>query len=513
MPTTVGLVACSKAKANRAMAAAQLYTSLLFRRATDYCRRHDDRWFILSARHGLVAPEQVLEPYDDTLAGRKPAERQAWAGRVVAELQRRGLGHAKFFLHAGRQYAGVLLNKLDCEWPLAGLAIGAQLAWYRRRAQMTDVLRVRALEVLQGGRPLYAFAVDGRLLHRFAAVSRVGRTAAGAVRGYQRPEILAHVAQIRAYLETDGALLPNCVVLAFDRPVRFRATGGGGPTRVGELMIPLAEDEAAKVAWVVDGQQRAAAVRAMARDGFPVWVTAFVARDAQEQRAQFLLVNYTRPLPRGLVHELLPGMDALLPPRLARKRFPAQLLDRLNRDADSPLRGRIRTATTPAGLIPDRAVLAVLTNSLADGVLRSFRATPCRAPDVEAILAVMKDYWRAVAAVFPEAWERPPRLSRLTHGAGIVALGFVLEEIAEQCRAPGLPTYTRFVTELSRLAPFCHWTPESGDWDLGGVRRRWNEFQNTPRDTRLLADLLCRAYRQVARDAEAGGSRACGWSQ
>src|SRR5262249_18523839 len=128
-------------------------------------------------------------------------------------------------------------------------------------------------------------------------------------------------------------------------------------------------------------------------------------------------------------------------------------------------------------------------------------------------LAVMKAYWGAVAAVFPEAWGRPPRLSRLTHGAGFVALGFVLEEIVELFPGPGLPTEDRFVRELSRLAPFCHWTPESGDWDLGGVRRRWNEFQNTPRDTRLLADLVCQAYRQVAREAEAGGSRVCGWNK
>jgi DGQHR domain-containing protein len=402
----------------------------------------------------------------------------------------------------------VLIDKLDSELPLAGLGVGRQLAWYGRRTMTRDVLRVPALEVRQGGRPLYAFAVDGKVLHRFAAVSRVGRTPDGTLRGYQRPEVLSHVAQIRAYLEAAAAILPNALVLAFDRGILFKPTGRvGGYAHTGELTIPLAEEERAKVAWVVDGQQRAAALRELTREGFPVWVTAFVARDVGEQREQFLLVNNTRPLPRGLVYELLPETDALLPERLARQRFPAYLLDCLNRDEDSPLRGRVRTATTPDGAIKDTSVLAVLTNSLTDGVLYPFRGGPGRDPDVEGMLAVLKDFWAAVAAVFPQAWALPPRQSRLTHGAGFVALGFVMDDIAEQFRREGPPGRARFEQELSRLRPYCHWTAEAGDWDLGGARRRWHDFQNTPRDTRLLANFLCRTYRRLARGEDADRPR------
>src|SRR5947209_6085596 len=105
MVLTVGLVACSKRKAAGPRPAAELYTSPLFRKAAAYCRRHYDRWFILSALHGLVEPGTVLAPYDRTLLKMPQAERQAWAGRVVADLEGRGLRHAKFFVHAGRLYA------------------------------------------------------------------------------------------------------------------------------------------------------------------------------------------------------------------------------------------------------------------------------------------------------------------------------------------------------------------------------------------------------------------------
>src|SRR3954470_11026517 len=106
MALTVGLVACSKTKA------AEPYTSPLFRKAAAYCRRHYDRWFVLSALHGLVEPGEVIAPYEQSLAGSPRAEREAWADRVVARLEALGLLGARFFLHAGRAYAEALAGKL-----------------------------------------------------------------------------------------------------------------------------------------------------------------------------------------------------------------------------------------------------------------------------------------------------------------------------------------------------------------------------------------------------------------
>jgi hypothetical protein len=130
----VGLVACSKRKASGPRRACELYCSPLFRKAADYCRRHYDAWFILSALHGLVEPDRVIAPYDHTLAGKTRAEKSEWAEGVAAELQRRGLKGARFCLHAGRAYAAPLSGLLlDCELPLAGLSVGEQLAWYSRQ--------------------------------------------------------------------------------------------------------------------------------------------------------------------------------------------------------------------------------------------------------------------------------------------------------------------------------------------------------------------------------------------
>ena len=68
-----------------------------------------------------------------------------------------------------------------------------------------------------------------------------------------------------------------------------------------------ADDE--KPAWLVDGQQRSAAIRDADLAEFPVAAVGFIAHGEAEQRSQFILVNNTKPLPKGLIHELLPDTD------------------------------------------------------------------------------------------------------------------------------------------------------------------------------------------------------------
>src|SRR5580704_16232908 len=126
---------------------------------------------------------------------------------------------------------------------------------------MTEVMRLPALEVLQGeGRVLYSFAVDGKKLPSFAAVSRIRRDGDAEVEGYQRPEVLSHINSIRRYLESGAPMIPNALVIAFDKRVRFEPQSGApsaDDVRPGTLHIPVCEDPADedKPGWIVDGQQ------------------------------------------------------------------------------------------------------------------------------------------------------------------------------------------------------------------------------------------------------------------
>jgi hypothetical protein len=85
----IGLVGCAKSKVGRPAAARDHYTSALFRGRRSFVESGCDRWFILSAEHGLVEPTQQLAPYDTTLTKASDAQRRAWSQRVLDALQDR----------------------------------------------------------------------------------------------------------------------------------------------------------------------------------------------------------------------------------------------------------------------------------------------------------------------------------------------------------------------------------------------------------------------------------------
>jgi DGQHR domain-containing protein len=390
-------------------------------------------------------------------------------------------------------------------------------------------LELPAIAIRQGSkRELYAFAVEGKQLHDFAQVSRLGRDESEKIAGYQRPEVLSHIAEIRNYLESEEPMLPNAIVVAFDSRVHFRPLKGqresDGP-RHGHLIIKT-ETEALvdKPGWIVDGQQRAAAIRDARMGKFPVFVTGFITDSVAEQREQFILVNSTKPLPKGLIYELLPGTDVQLASHLERRRFPAYLLERLNYDSRSPLHLAIQTPTNPfqdftprnnrgfqnkaqkapavagkvkvQGFVKDNSILRMLENSLRDGALYRCRLQADGEMDIDRILKLLFNFWQAVATVFEDAWGKTPARSRLTHGVGIVSMGHLMDAISDRYRTKAIPSQQEFEADLLPLKPFCSWT--DGYWDFGPVdKRKWDQLQNTSKDIQLVANHLLVQYKRL----------------
>lgn len=371
-----------------------------------------------------------------------------------------------------------------------------------KRKPKDKQLVVPAIEIVQGqGRRVFAFPVDGKLLPSFASVTRIARSPKDGVTGYQRPEVLSHINQIRKYLESSNPMLPNAIVVAFDRSVRFQSMPAhlsAQHGRLGSLLIPIRPDGQPTVGLIVDGQQRSAALREADISRFPVFVVGFIAEDETEQREQFLLVNSTKPLPKGLLYELLPSIDAPLPEALARRRFPAALLERLNHDADSPLCSMISTPTAPKGVVKDNSILRMLENSLTDGALFRFRTNAGDGGDIDAMLSILKHYWEAVRQVFPNAWGLPPKRSRLMHGAGILSLGFVMDAISDTHRKTRIPTTLQFRNGLRVIADDCRWT--DGFWEFAKNHHvKWCDLQNTASHIQAVTDFLLASYRSRQR--------------
>jgi len=98
--------------------------------------------------------------------------------------------------------------------------------------------------------------------------------------------------------------------------------------------------------------------------------------------------------------------------------------------------------------------------------------------------------------VFHAAWGRPPRESRLMHGAGIISLGFLMDAIADRHRTKRIVDHDTFAKDLEPLREECRWT--DGFWDFGpGAQRKWNEVQNTTRDIQVLSNHLLLRYKAL----------------
>jgi hypothetical protein len=136
----IGLVGCVKQKADIPQPAATLYTSTLFKGRVRYVERSCDRWFVLSALHGLVEPTAILEAYDESLDRASRDRRRQWSQQVLGQL-RVTLGNLstyEFEIHAGAPYrdyglaGGLSATGAKVTVPAAGLVFGRQLAFYSK---------------------------------------------------------------------------------------------------------------------------------------------------------------------------------------------------------------------------------------------------------------------------------------------------------------------------------------------------------------------------------------------
>lgn len=359
---------------------------------------------------------------------------------------------------------------------------------------MVRKVKIPAIKYIQNGKKLYSMVVDGKEISKIASVTRVSRDQYELF-GYQRPEIVNHISEIREYLESPTAMLPNSIVIAFDNRVIFKPRGGSRAKRghvvPGILEIPVIEERGMRSGWIVDGQQRTAALREADLKSFPVSVIGFITNKTNEQKEQFILVNSTKPLNKDLIYELLPGVDTKLNNTLTKKIGPATIADMLNNESDSPFYGKIKRPTNPNGVISFNSVLKMLENSLNDGLLFEF-SDLSKEKNLRTIKKILFSYWGAVAEVFPDAWSKIPRLSRLTHGTGLAAIGFLMDAVYAKINFKDRDAKEQIINELESLIPLCHWT--DGSWDFGSEIREWNSIQNIQRDMELLTNYIIHSY-------------------
>lgn len=350
-----------------------------------------------------------------------------------------------------------------------------------------DKIKFLAIRAQQSpNHTVISFAASAEELLRFASIERIGRDSDGHLSGFQRPQIAAHIREIRDYLEKTEAVLPNPIVVAFTNGISIEPLEGN----VCRVSIELSEDSLPGL--VVDGQQRLSALSQIEHKDFQVFVSALICKDDAELRRQFVLINNTKPLPKSLIYELLPTVGGL-PPRLEGRTFAADLTARLNYDSESSLKGLIHQHTNPNGFIADTSIQRVVMNSINDGMMREF----IRENDGgERCFLLISEFYRAVQKVFANEWNgHTPKTSRLVHGAGIVSLGYVMEILA---LLDGARNWEDFAKGLGCLSGRTAWT--QGEWTLAeNDVRHWKAIQNINKDIVSLTHYLTSIVRSDLR--------------
>lgn len=126
----IAFIACSKRKRRVPGKAREVYQGSLFKKALAYCEARFDKTFILSAKYGLIEPDDFISPYEQTLNRMSQADRKAWVIKVKEQLlEKQIVGFFWFF--TGERYSEFFMG----EKPLRGLSLGRQLQWFNLQSQ------------------------------------------------------------------------------------------------------------------------------------------------------------------------------------------------------------------------------------------------------------------------------------------------------------------------------------------------------------------------------------------
>jgi hypothetical protein len=135
MRLRIGLVACCGQKLKGSHRAADIYQSALFKKSRAWAEKNCDTWAILSAKHGVLWPDDVVENYDVTLNDMPADKREAWSKMVRDQLAR--FSEDRFAVLAGKRYCE-WTEGFDVERPMAGMGIGQQLQWLTEEVSTDD---------------------------------------------------------------------------------------------------------------------------------------------------------------------------------------------------------------------------------------------------------------------------------------------------------------------------------------------------------------------------------------
>lgn len=299
-------------------------------------------------------------------------------------------------------------------------------------------------------------------------------------RAFQRQLSQAKVRAIRNFYETAVSQppIPGTVLLFTPQTLRFEAwTDGSG---VGRLQEP------AEKFLIIDGQHRLAALEFYRRDrpeesrGLSVPCVIFDGRSEDFATEMFVIINSTPTrINKSHLVDLYERVSWAEPDR----RFSAQIVERLYREPDSPLRYRVNRLGGRSR--QEKWILqAELFNEVHRWVRRSWKRIEADGADArgaERFYGVIRDFLRAAASAWGEAWGSSAFMATKP-----VALKAQIRVCADLAAEEAEPAEGRLERWRQRLAP---WSEQVRAFRNEGFYERFPAKGQVERVARLHRDL------------------------
>ena len=127
-------ISCTKKKQEHPCKAKEMYqASQWFRGGWKYAESlHPDEIYILSAKYGLLKPDDIISPYEQTLNAAKDAQIRKWSIMVAGQIQKAGINRSqKAIFLCGKNYRKYIKNLFkNHSAPCSHMGIGKQMQFF-----------------------------------------------------------------------------------------------------------------------------------------------------------------------------------------------------------------------------------------------------------------------------------------------------------------------------------------------------------------------------------------------
>jgi DGQHR domain-containing protein len=319
---------------------------------------------------------------------------------------------------------------------------------------------------------LYLFPMNTRLLKTICYVTPRTQEEPDEVQRILDPR---RAKEIGVYIKDDTSILPNAIVVSLGSDCTITPTGNAD-----EVLVNFPANDG-KCAYVLDGQHRLAGFDHADGIEFDLPVVALHNANDHVRGKVFADIN-SKQVRVSDVHLLSLYYQIKELPN--DKAATMDVVRQLNEDADSPLQGRIkRMDNQKGGWVTNKLMMSCLAPHIQSGGVLYGRPSAAQAQ-------VLKEYYKAIMQIWPEAWENHKDYL-LTRAFGVVVTMSIFAAVKHRCDLNNGKQYTAeaFAQQLEVLHDFKIELPGGGELILDWRRGAWGSVGNRAGQTLLYRQL------------------------